>query len=59
MKAIIFGASGQDGYYLTKLLEKLNIDVVPISRKQSLQYITGDIVDKKFVDEIIKENQPE
>jgi GDPmannose 4,6-dehydratase len=59
MKAIIFGASGQDGYYLTKLLEKLNIDVLPISRKQSLQYITGDIADKKFVDEIIKKNQPE
>jgi GDPmannose 4,6-dehydratase len=33
MKVIILGASGQDGFYLTKYLSSLNVDVVGISRQ--------------------------
>jgi GDPmannose 4,6-dehydratase len=32
MKAIIFGANGQDGFYLTKLLQQKNVEVTGVSR---------------------------
>jgi len=35
MKAIVFGAAGQDGIYLTELLKQENIEVVPVFRESS------------------------
>jgi len=56
MKAIIFGASGQDGYYLTLLLKNHNIEVIDVSR--SGQGVKGDISDFSFVETLIKEKKP-
>jgi GDPmannose 4,6-dehydratase len=55
-KALIFGANGQDGFYLSELLVLNNIEVISISRTSGL--ILGDIADFEFVDNIIRENQP-
>jgi GDPmannose 4,6-dehydratase len=55
-KALIFGANGQDGFYLSELLLLNNIEVISISRTAGL--ILGDIADFEFVKNIIRENQP-
>ena len=55
-KAIIFGASGQDGYYLGKFLELNNIEVISISR--TCGSILGDVADYEFVENLIKDRQP-
>jgi GDPmannose 4,6-dehydratase len=55
--AIIFGASGQDGYYLTNLLHSLNIDVVPVSRSEG--FINIDISNYQQVADLIKEHKPD
>ena len=57
MTAIIFGAGGQDGYYLTKLLEEKNIDVVGISRREG--FLNIDISSYENVSELIKNYKPE
>ena len=58
MKAIIFGASGQDGYYLSQLLAKKKIEVIGVDR-HSDQWINGDISDPGFVDNLIQKNNPD
>lgn len=55
--AIIFGASGQDGYYLTNLLHSLNIDVVPVSRSEG--FINTDISNYQQVADLFKEHKPD
>lgn len=55
-KALIFGANGQDGYYLSKLLQLNKIDVISISRTSGL--ILGDVANFEFVENIIKNLQP-
>jgi GDPmannose 4,6-dehydratase len=57
MKAIIFGISGQDGYYLKEILLKEKIEVIGISRSKG-NWITGDISSCSFVCELIKQHQP-
>ncbi|HLY72386.1 MAG TPA: GDP-mannose 4,6-dehydratase [Puia sp.] len=57
MKAIIFGANGQDGYYLTRLLQQKGIVVIGVSRKSDLQ--TTDITSYRDVADLIEKNQPE
>lgn len=57
MKAIIFGANGQDGYYLSKLLLKKGIQVIGVSR--SVNFLHTDITKFKEVSELIKINQPQ
>ena len=54
--ALIFGANGQDGYYLSKLLKLNKIDVISISRTSGL--ILGDVANFEFVENIIKDRQP-
>ena len=54
--AIIFGITGQDGYYMKQHLEKQDINIIGISRK-SLD-ICGDISDTTFVDGLIKTYKP-
>lgn len=55
--AIIFGAGGQDGFYLTKLLEQKGIKVIPVSR--SGPFVNGDVGDYIFVKELVRSNNPD
>lgn len=55
--AIIFGISGQDGYYLRELLMKNNINVIGVSRNNK-DYLQGDVSDYSFVKKIILSYQP-
>ena len=55
-KALIFGANGQDGYYLSKLLQLNKIEVISISRTSGS--ILGDVADFQFVENIIKKCHP-
>ncbi|MBA3786822.1 MAG: NAD-dependent epimerase/dehydratase family protein, partial [Acidobacteria bacterium] len=57
MKAIIFGASGQDGFYLRRLLERQNIETTGISRSGGES--NGDVADWRFVEKTIKDYQPD
>ena len=57
MNAVIFGAAGQDGVYLTDLLQRQQIDVIAVSR--SAGFIHTDITDYKAVHELIKKYQPD
>lgn len=57
MTAIIFGANGQDGFYLSELLNKHNIDVISSSRKES--NVDGNVGDLAFVKNLIEQNKPD
>ncbi len=56
MTAIIFGAGGQDGYYLKKLLEEKNIEVIGISRRAG--FVNINIGNYGDVAELIKNHNP-
>lgn len=56
--AIIFGISGQDGFYLSKLLAKNKINVIGVSRNNN-NYIIGDVSDYVFVKNIISTYKPD
>jgi GDPmannose 4,6-dehydratase len=53
---IIFGASGQDGIYLTNLLNKNNIEVLGIKRQGNQE--PSNISSFKDVCELVKKNNP-
>ena len=55
MKAIIFGASGQDGHYLSALLKEKGYNVVGITRQSNS---LTEISDYTSVDELIKQHKP-
>jgi GDPmannose 4,6-dehydratase len=57
MRAVIFGAGGQDGFYLSELLREKEIDVIGISRKGNFMH--GDVSKYEFVKSTIKEHQPD
>ena len=54
--AIIFGANGQDGFYLDQLLKSKGVNVVGISR--SGNWIHSDIGDYEEVIQLVREHQP-
>jgi GDPmannose 4,6-dehydratase len=56
MKAVIFGANGQDSFYLRPLLESHNIETIGVAR--SGEGVIGDVSDLQFVEKIIKKEQP-
>lgn len=56
MKAIIFGANGQDGYFLNQLLISKNIETFLVSRSGNC--IIGDVADLDFVQSLIKKHKP-
>lgn len=56
-KAIIFGANGQDGFYLKQLLWKEKIQVICVSR--SVGDYLGDVVNFNFVEKIITQFLPD
>lgn len=55
--SLIFGANGQDGFYLNKLLQHCGHNIINVSRNGG--GITGDVKDYQFVETLIKKNQPE
>jgi GDPmannose 4,6-dehydratase len=57
MTALIFGANGQDGYYLSRLLTEKNVEVTGVSRTGNYIYI--DIRDFQAVKELISKIQPD
>jgi GDPmannose 4,6-dehydratase len=57
MKAIIFGANGQDGFYLIKLLQQQKINVIGISR--SGIFLRTDIGNFEKVSALIHKEQPD
>ncbi|MFV0606872.1 MAG: GDP-mannose 4,6-dehydratase [Niabella sp.] len=56
MTSIIFGAAGQDGYYLSTLLKSLNHHVIEVSRTTG--YNSTDITSYESVSLLIKTHQP-
>lgn len=58
MKAIIFGSKGQDGYYLTKLLEKQDVEVIGFDVSKE-DCINGCVSDFEFVEGVIKKHRPD
>lgn len=58
MKAIIFGISGQDGFYLNKILQQNNIEVIGVSRSNG-NWHKGSVSDFHFTEEVIKTNKPD
>jgi GDPmannose 4,6-dehydratase len=57
VKALLFGANGQDGYYLSELCRKRQIEVIGVSR--SGQWLQGDVASPEFVEELIRNHRPE
>ena len=57
MRAIIFGISGQDGYYLKKILKSTGYDVIGVSRSKG-NWITGSVADLELVESLVKEYKP-
>jgi GDPmannose 4,6-dehydratase len=57
MKAIIFGSNGQDGFYLTKLLNEKSIEVIAVSRNKD--FVQTDIANFKEVSLLIQNTQPD
>ena len=57
MRAIIFGANGQDGRYLRDLLINYNVEVTCISRNGP--FVNGDIASFEFVKKIISNVIPD
>lgn len=57
MSAVIWGANGQDGYYLTTLLKEKGIDVVGIGKPEMAPHV--DITRYEDVSQLIKKYQPE
>lgn len=57
MTAIIFGSNGQDGFYLTRLLNKIGIKVVGISRTKDQNHI--DISNFSAVEKMAFKYQPD
>lgn len=58
MKAIIFGINGQDGYYLSKLLNDNGIDFIGVSRSDG-DWERGDVSDFVFIENLIKRESPD
>lgn len=57
MKAIIFGASGQDGHFLYIKLKESNVDVLRVSRTSG--DLLGDVSNLEFVESLIKRHKPD
>ena len=57
MKAIIFGANGQDGHYLSELCKAKGMDVVGVSRSGG-EWQKGDVSMRDQTEALIKMHQP-
>ncbi|HUN01696.1 MAG TPA: GDP-mannose 4,6-dehydratase [Niabella sp.] len=57
MTAIIFGANGQDGFYLSILLQTKGIEVIPVSRNGT--GIKSDIANLEEIKTLIRNYKPD
>jgi GDPmannose 4,6-dehydratase len=57
VKALIFGANGQDGYYLSEACRKRGIEVIGVSR--SGPWVRGDVACPEFVEKLVRSHSPE
>ncbi len=57
MKAIIFGASGQDGHYLIDLCKLKGVEPIGVSRSGSR--VPGDVSSYEQVEQLVKQHKPE
>lgn len=57
MQAVIFGANGQDGYYLKQLCEREGLQALLVSRSKG-PWLSGDVADFDFVESFIKQHKP-
>jgi GDPmannose 4,6-dehydratase len=57
MTALLFGANGQDGYYLSQLLTGNAINVIAVSRKES--EVIGDVADHALVKKLVEQYRPD
>jgi GDPmannose 4,6-dehydratase len=57
LEALIFGANGQDGYYLSELLQQENLAVTGVSRNGDM--VTGDVSDFNAVKELVTRHTPD
>jgi len=55
--AIIFGINGQDGFYLSRLLETQGVTVIGVSRKDASE--SSGIHDFEWVKDLVERYQPE
>lgn len=58
MKAIIFGINGQDGYYLNRVLQQNNVEVIGVSRSNN-NWLKGDVSNFDFVQKLIQLHLPD
>ena len=58
MNTLIFGASGQDAYYLARLCEERGFAPVSVSRSTSQHWLTGDVADRAQVNALVAEHRP-
>lgn len=56
MNALIFGANGQDGFYLSALLNQQGINVIGISKNGD--FLRTDITSYEEVSALVKQHQP-
>ena len=60
MNALVFGISGQDGFYLGDLLGRQGINVVGISRSDGGgRWIAGDVANGEQVEGLVRKHQPD
>lgn len=56
MKALIFGANGQDGHYISELCKAKGIEPIGISR--SGNWVRGDVSDYQTVEQLVRDYAP-
>lgn len=54
---IIFGANGQDGYYLAELYKNQGWEVVGVSRTGD--WLRGDVASFEFVEKVVQKHKPD
>lgn len=60
MNALVFGISGQDGFYLGNLLGRQGIEVIGISRSNGGgRWIIGDVANGEQVEALVRKYQPD
>jgi GDPmannose 4,6-dehydratase len=56
LKALVFGASGQDGHYLIETLRSRNVDAIGVSRSGG--WVRGDVGRFADVEALVREHEP-
>ncbi len=58
MKAVIFGAGGQDGHYLSRLCASHDVEVLAYSRSEG-PWLRGDVGDLPTVEALVSRHRPD